>query len=99
MNNPTSISTADAMKFRTQALELLRKAEQFDGLKAYGISAYNPTYLPVFVLWSTTKPSLDMIFSISDARHDEFEETVKPIALDDICCVSAISRVDGQETA
>lgn len=87
------------MKLHAQALELLRKAEQFDGLKAYGIPAYNPLTLPVFILWSTTKISQDMIFSISDARHDEFEETVKPIALDDICGVSAISWVDGQETA
>lgn len=99
MNNPTSISTADALKLRAQALELLRRAEQLDGLKAYGISAYNPLTLPVFVLWSRTKPRHDMIYSISDARYAEDDDAVKPIDLDDICGVSAISRADGQETA
>lgn len=99
MNNPTSISTADALKLRAQALELLRKAEQLDGLKAYGIPAYNPLTLPVFILWSTTKISQDMAFRIYDARIDENDGRVKPIALEEICGVSAISRADGQETA
>ena len=99
MNNPTSISTADAMKLRAQALELLRKAEQLDGLKAHGIPAYNPLTLPVFILWSTTKITQDMAFRIYDARIDENDGRIKPIALEDICGVSAISRTDGQESA
>lgn len=97
MNYPTPISTAQALKLRAQALECLRKAEQLDGLKAYGLLGCAPMTSSVF--WSATIPNEDVAGSIYAARQEENDGAVKPIALEDICGLSAISRSDGQEPA
>lgn len=99
MTNPTFTSTQEALKLRAQALEMLRRAQQLDGLKAYGLPSYAPVTSPVFILWSVRKPDEDIAGGVYRARENEMDSAVKPIKLEDLCGVSTSSRLDGNETA
>lgn len=92
MANTNEDGMLKGQQLRRQALELLKQAEQLDGLKVFSLPEYAPIHSPVFLLWAKEAPSEDIASLVFHVRED-----VEPFALEDVCGVSIVSRLDGPE--
>lgn len=103
--NACVIDLRSAQDMRNEALALLKKAEEVDGLKPYAIVHEHEYGASTYIGWCEREPTEEQAIAILDNNDVDFEEdrgenlTICELTVDEMCGADPASVIKAEKTA